>query len=92
MKALGPLLIGRRAIRQSVQQAFRLVAVALLAALIALSTLANGSIAEGAALTLDWPLLAGVTAAGIAIWRRVPLVGVIALAAAVAALVRLAGG
>ena len=61
-----------------------MLAVALLAALIALSTLA-----DGARLKFDVPLVAGVSAAGLAVWRRAPFVVVVVLGAAVAAGLRL---
>lgn len=84
MKAVGPVMLGRRVVPMRVQRLFLMLAVALLAALIALSTLA-----DGARLTFDVPLVAGVSAAGLAVWRRAPFVVVVILGAAVAAGLRL---
>lgn len=84
MKAVGPVLLGRRAVPIRVQRLFLLLAVALLAALIALST-----VADGRHLAFDVPLVSGMAAAGLAVWRRAPFVVVVVLAAAVAAGLRL---
>ena len=84
MKAVGPVVLGRRAVPMRVQRLFLLLAVALLAALIALSTLADDG-----RLAFDVALVAGVGAACIALWRQAPFVVVVVLAAAVAASVRL---
>jgi branched chain amino acid efflux pump len=62
------------------------VAVALLAALIALQTFAVGGELE-----FDGPLVAGVAAGAVAVWRRAPFAVVVVLAATVAGLLRLAG-
>lgn len=90
MKAVGPVVIGRRTIPVRLQRMFLLVAAALLAALVALSTFVDGTYADGARVVIDWPLVVGVGAAGLAILRRAPLVVVIGVAALVAALMRLA--
>ena len=84
LKAVGPVVLGRRVAPMRVQRLFLMLAVALLGALIALSTLA-----DGARLTFDIPLVAGVSAAGLAVWRRAPFVVVVILAAVVAAGLRL---
>lgn len=84
MKAVGPVLLGRRTVPMRVQRLFLMLAVALLSALIAVSTFA-----DGADLMLDVPLVAGVAAAGVAVWRKAPFVVVVILAAAVAAILRL---
>ena len=84
MKAVGPVLLGRRVVPARVQRFFLLLAVALLSALIALSTLADGD-----RLSFDLPLVAGVSAAGIAVWRKAPFVVAVLLAAVVAAGLRL---
>lgn len=84
MKAVGPVFLGQRAVPVRVQRLFLLLAVALLAALIALST-----VADGTDLTFDVPLVTGMAAAGIAVWRKAPFVVVVILAAAVAAGLRL---
>lgn len=86
MKAFGPVVLGRRPFPPHAQRLFVLLAVALLAALIALSTVADGD-----RLRFDFPLLAGVAAAGVAVSRRAPFVVAVVLAAAVAALLRLGG-
>lgn len=83
MKAVGPLIVGRRAFPERLQRMFLLLAVALLAALIALSTFADGD-----RLMADGPLIAGMGAAGVAVWRRAPFVVVVILAAGVAAALR----
>ena len=84
MKAVGPVVLGRRVGPIRVQRLFLMLAVALLAALIALSTLA-----DGARLKFDLPWVAGVSAAGLAVWRRAPFICVVVLGAAVAAGLRL---
>jgi branched-subunit amino acid transport protein len=84
MKAAGPVLVGKRTFPAGVQRLFVLLAVALLAAVIALATVADGD-----RLTADAPLMAGMAAAGIAVWRKAPFVVVVLLAAAVAAALRL---
>jgi hypothetical protein len=84
MKAAGPVVLGGRAFPVAVQRSFTLLAVTLLAALIAISTLASGP-----RLVID-PRAAGVVVAIIAIRLRAPFVVVIVLAAATAALLRLA--
>lgn len=83
MKAVGPVVIGRREISPRIFHAFLLIAAALLAALIALSTFTVGS-----DVNLDWPLIAGMAAAAAAVWRKAPLVLVIVIAAATTALLR----
>jgi branched-subunit amino acid transport protein len=85
IKAAGPVLLGGRALPARAAAVIALLAPALLAALVAINTFG----AERA-LTVD-ARLAGVAAAGVAIWRRAPLLLVVVLAAAVTALVRAAG-
>ena len=85
IKAAGPVLLGGRALPPRVAAVIALLAPALLAALVAINTFG----AERS-LTVD-ARLAGVAAAGVAIWRRAPLLLVVVLAAAVTALVRAAG-
>ena len=58
-------LLGRRVVPIRLQRLCLLLAVALLSALIALSTLA-----DGARLKFDVPLVAGVSVAGIALLRK----------------------
>ena len=85
IKAAGPVLLGGRALPPRWRRSIALLAPALLAALVAINTFGGER-----ALTVD-ARLAGVAAAGVAIWRRAPLLLVVVLAAAVTALVRLAG-
>lgn len=85
IKAAGPVLLGGRALPPRAAAVIALLAPALLAALVAINTFGGDR-----ALTID-ARLAGVAAAGVAIWRRAPLLLVVALAAAVTALVRAAG-
>jgi branched-subunit amino acid transport protein len=85
IKAAGPVLLGGRTLPARAAAVIALLAPALLAALVAINTFG----AERA-LTVD-ARLAGVAAAGVAIWRRAPLLLVVVLAAAVTALVRAAG-
>ena len=85
IKAAGPVLLGGRALPPRMASVIALLAPALLAALVAINTFGGER-----ALTVD-ARLAGVAAAGVAIWRRAPLLLVVVLAAAVTALVRAAG-
>jgi uncharacterized membrane protein len=85
MKAAGPVFLGGRTLPRRLQDAFVLVAVALLAALVAVSTFVSGT-----HLTLD-ARAAGIAAAAVAAARRAPFVVTILVAAAVAAVARLLG-
>jgi branched-subunit amino acid transport protein len=85
IKAAGPVLLGGRSLPPRAAAVIALLAPALLAALVAINTFGGER-----ALTVD-ARLAGVAAAGMAIWRRAPLLLVVVLAAAVTALVRAAG-
>jgi hypothetical protein len=85
LKAAGPLVLGGRQLPAPVLGVVGLMAPALLAALIATNTLASGQ-----QLVVDARLL-GVAAAGIAVVLRAPVIVVVALAAVVTALARLAG-
>lgn len=71
--------------RPRVSRVAALVTVALLSTLVAVQTLASGR-----TLVLD-SRLAAVTVAAIALWRRLPFIVVVVLAAAVAAGLRAAG-
>lgn len=84
MKAAGPVLLGRRRLPPGVQRGFVLLAVALLAALIALSTLV-----EDDRLHFDFPLVAGVAAAALAAARGLPFAAIVIGSAAVTAILRL---
>jgi len=85
IKAAGPVLLGDRALPGPVQSVVALLAPALLAALVATSTLSTGQ-----ELVID-ARLAGVGVAAVALLLRAPVLLVVVLAAATAAVVRLAG-
>jgi branched-subunit amino acid transport protein len=85
LKAAGPLFLGGRAIPPLVRQALTLAAVALLGALVAVSTLADGRSLDADA------RLAGVVAGGVALVFRAPFAVVVVVAAAVAAGLRALG-
>ncbi len=82
IKALGPVLLGGRAIPPRLTGVVELLAPALLGALVAVQTFGAGQ-----ALVLDERLF-GVAAAGIALWRKAPLLVVVVVAAAATALAR----
>lgn len=82
LKALGPVVIGRRALPGDLVALLDLVAIPLLAALVFVQTLDGGG-----RLVLD----ARVPALGVAallVWRRAPFVVVVLAAAATAAALR----
>lgn len=85
MKAAGPVFLGSRSLDERLQAAFALIAVTLLGALVAIST-----VAQGRDLHPDARLF-GVAAAGIAVWVRAPFVVVVVVAAATAAALRAIG-
>lgn len=82
-KAAGPVFLGRRPLPSRVQGVVDLLAPVMLTALVVTQT-----VGSGAEITID-ARVPGVAAAGIAIWRGAPLVGAMAVAAVVTALVRL---
>ena len=82
-KASGPVLLGRRELPVRVAAVVEVLAPAMLAALVVTQTVGGDR-----ELVLDERLL-GVAAGGIAVWLRAPLLAVMAVAAATAALVRL---
>jgi branched-subunit amino acid transport protein len=86
IKSLGPLLLGGRPLPPRIGGLVALLAPALLAALVAINTFA-----EGRSLTIDARVL-GVGVAAIAIWRRAPVLLVIVLAAGTTALARALAG
>ena len=86
IKATGPVLLGGRPLPPAVQRVVALLAPALLAALVA--TTAFGS-AQGLALDAR---AAGLAVAAVAIALRAPVLLVVVLAAAVAAVIRLFSG
>jgi Branched-chain amino acid transport protein (AzlD) len=83
MKAAGPVLVGARVMPERLQRLFALISLALLGALIAVTTATVGT-----SLTLD-ARAAGLGAAGVAILLRAPFVVVVVVAAVVAAGLRL---
>lgn len=84
LKATGPVLLGGRQLPAKLDAVVRLAGPALLAALVATSTFA-----EGQRLTIDARVV-GLAVAAVAIHFRAPALLVIVLAAAATALVRLA--
>jgi branched-subunit amino acid transport protein len=83
IKALGPVVLGERRLPTQILSALRLLAPALLAALVVTQAFATGR-----DLSLD-ARAAGVAAALVAVVLRAPTLVVIGSAAAVTALVRL---
>jgi branched-subunit amino acid transport protein len=82
LKGAGPAVLGGRALPQRLLRPLALLAPALLAALVA-----TNAVAGDRRIMLDARLL-GIAAAGIAAWRRAPVLVVVVLAAAVTALTR----
>ena len=82
-KAAGPVFLGRRALPPRVQSVVDLLAPVMLTALVVTQT-----VGRDGELTLD-ARIPGVAAAAIAVWRRVPVVAAMAIAAGVTAVVRL---
>jgi branched-subunit amino acid transport protein len=85
MRATAPLFLGSRRLPVLAERIVMLVAVSLIAALVATSTFT-----EGKSLQLD-ARVAGVAVGGIAVWRGASFPVVVVVAAATAALLRLAG-
>lgn len=83
IKALGPVLLGGRPLPAHLTGVVELLAPALLAALVVTQALARGT-----AIAPDARLV-GLAAAGIALWRKAPVLVVIVVAAAGTALTRL---
>jgi len=84
-RAAGPLLLGGRELPPRLDAVLGLLPAALLAALVATQTFADGT-----ALALD-ARAAGVAAAAVALWRGAPFVAVVLVGTVTAALLRLAG-
>ena len=82
IKAIGPVLLGGRELPARVASLIGLLAPALLAALVAINTFGSGR-----TLVLDERVL-GVAAAGVAVWRRAPVLLVVVIAATVTAVAR----
>ena len=86
LKLAGYLVPARVLDEPRVRRLVELLPVALLAALVVVEALASGR-----HLQWDGPRLAGFAAGAVAVWRRAPFLAVVVIAAAVAALIRLAG-
>ena len=86
LKAAGPVLLGGRPLPERVDAIVRLLGPALLGALVAI-----GTFADGQDLVLDARIV-GVAAAAIAVAMRAPALLVVIVAAVVTAAVRMAGG
>ena len=82
LKSIGPVLLGGRELPPRVASLIGLLAPALLAALVAMNTFGAGR-----SLVVDERVL-GVAAAGVAIWRRAPVLLVVVIAATVTAVTR----
>ena len=82
-KALGPVLLGARELPPRVNSVVEVLAPAMLAALVVTQTVGGDR-----ELVLD-ERLAGVVVGGVAVWLRAPLLVVMVLAAATAAVIRL---
>ena len=86
IKAIGPVMMGGRPLPAGLDRVVGLLAPALLAALVAINTFGAGR-----SLTVDARVL-GVAAAGVAIWRKAPLLLVVIIAAVVTAVARATAG
>lgn len=84
-KVVGLVLVGERTLPSLVQRCLALIPAALISALVVKDT-----VSVGQQLVVD-ARLAGVAAAVLATWRRMPLVVVIVVGAAVTAAVRALG-
>jgi branched-subunit amino acid transport protein len=82
IKAVGPVLLGGQPLPSRAGGLVELLAPALLGALVATQALGDGR-----ALVLDERLI-GLAVAGIALWRKAPMLVVIVAAAAATALAR----
>lgn len=82
IKSIGPVLLGGRELPPRIGSLIGLLAPALLAALVAINTFGTGR-----SLMLDERVL-GVAAAGVAVWRKAPVLLVVVIAAGVTALAR----
>jgi branched-subunit amino acid transport protein len=84
-KAAGPVFLGRRSLPPRTQGVVGLLAPVMLTALVVTQTFGGDE-----TVTVD-ARVPGVLAGAIAVWRRVPLVPAMVIAATVTALFRLAG-
>jgi branched-subunit amino acid transport protein len=85
LKLAGYVMPARWFEHPRLRELIQLMPVALLSALIVVQTVASGSHYD-----FNGPRLAGVGVAAVAVWRRAPFIVVVVLAAATAALLRLA--
>jgi uncharacterized membrane protein len=85
LKLLGYLVPARLLEHERTRQTVELLPVALLAALVVVEAVADGSHYD-----FDGPRLAGFAVGAVAAWRRAPFLVIVALAALTAALLRLA--
>ena len=85
-KAAGPLLLARRPLAPRVQSVVDLLAPVMLTALVVTQTVGGNQ-----ELVLD-ARVPGVAAAAVAIWRGVPVIVAMVVAALVTGLLRAAGG
>jgi branched-subunit amino acid transport protein len=85
-KAAGPVFLGQRRLPPKLDSVVGLVAPVMLTALVVTQTLGGDE-----ELVID-ARIPGVAAAGVAIWRGVPLVAGMAIAAVTTALFRLVAG
>ena len=85
IKSIGPILLGGRELPPRIASLIGLLAPALLAALVAINTFGSGR-----TLVLDERVL-GVAAAGVAVWRKAPVLLVVVIAATVTAIARALG-
>jgi branched-subunit amino acid transport protein len=83
LKALGPVVLGGRALPEGLTGIVELLAPAVLSALVAVQ-----AFGADRALVLDARLI-GLAAAGIALWRKAPMIVVVLVAAVTTAVVRL---
>jgi branched-subunit amino acid transport protein len=82
-KASGPVLLGKRELPARVASVVEVLAPAMLAALVVTQTVGGDR-----ELVVD-ERLAGVAAGAVAVWLKAPLLAVMVVAAATAALIRL---
>lgn len=83
LKALGPVVLGGRALPERLTGIVELLAPAVLSALLAVQ-----AFGADRALVLDARLI-GLAAAGIALWRKAPMIVVVLVAAVTTAVARL---
>jgi branched-subunit amino acid transport protein len=85
LKLAGYLVPARVLDHGPTRRIVELLPVALLAELVVVEAIADGSRYD-----IDWPRLAGFAVGAIAVWRRAPFLVIVIVAALTAALLRLA--